>query len=61
MEKVLEIVQLKDNRTDIAFWRTRSEKERLEAIEILRQQYINFRNDVQPGLQRVYRINAKQN
>ena len=56
MDKVLKIVQLKDKNTDFTFWQTQSEIQRLEAIEILRQQYINFKKDVQPRLQRVYRI-----
>jgi hypothetical protein len=56
MEKVLKIVQLKDRHTDFKFWLTQSELQRLQAIEVLRQQYINFRKDVQPRLQRVYRI-----
>ncbi len=56
MEKVIKIVNLKARNTDFKFWQTQSELQRLEAIEILRQQYINFRKDVQPRLQRVYRI-----
>jgi hypothetical protein len=61
MEKILKIVNLKDRNTDFQFWLTQSETQRLQAIETLRQQYINFRKDVQPGLQRVYRIiNQKQ-
>ena len=34
---------------------SRSEVERLEAIETLRQQYINYKEDVQPRLQIVYK------
>ena len=61
MDKILKIVQLKDKNTDLIHWRSKSEIERLEAVEILRQQYINFKKDVQSRLQRVYRvINQKQ-
>lgn len=61
MDKVLKIVQLKDKQTDFSFWSTKTDLERLSAIEILRQQYINYQKDVQPRLQRVYRIiNQKQ-
>lgn len=61
MQKSLKIVQLKDQGHDFAFWSTKSEVERLQAVEALRQQYINYRKDVQPRLQRVYRvINQKQ-
>ena len=61
MENSLKIVGLKDGGTDFLYWMSRTEIERLEAIEILRQQYINYKKDVQPRLQRVYRvINQKQ-
>ena len=61
MDKILKIVHLKDKNTDLIHWRSKSEIERLEAVEILRQQYINFKKNVQPGLQRVCSIiNQKQ-
>lgn len=56
MERVLRIVNLKDVQSDYLFWQTKSFQERLEAIELLRAQYIKFRKDVQPRLQRVCRI-----
>lgn len=56
MEKVLNIVSLKDKQSDFAYWSTKSFQERLEAIELLREQYIKYRKDVQPRLQRVCRI-----
>jgi hypothetical protein len=56
MDKMLKIVRLKDRTTDYKFWQTQTDLQRLQAIEILRQQYINFKKDVQPRLQRVYRI-----
>jgi hypothetical protein len=61
MIKVLKIVSLKDKHSDFAYWTTKSLKERLDAIEFLREQYIKFKKDVQPRLQRVCRIiNQKQ-
>lgn len=61
MEKSLKIVQLKDRQTDFLNWSSKSEIERLDAIEILRQQYINYKKEVQSRLQRVHRIiNQKQ-
>ena len=61
MEKSLKIVSLKDKSNDFIFWNSKSEIERLQAIETLRQQYINYKKDVQSRLQRVYRIiNKKQ-
>ena len=61
MDKSVKIVQLKDKNSDFIYWSSKSEIERLQAIEILRQQYIHFKKDAQSGLQRVLRIiNQKQ-
>ena len=43
MEKILKIVNLKDKETDFGFWKTQSEVARLNAVEVLRQQYINLK------------------
>jgi hypothetical protein len=56
MEKVVKIMHLKDKQSDYVFWQTRSYKDRLEAIELLRSQYIKFDKNVQPRLQRVCRV-----
>jgi len=56
MEKVVTIVKLKEKHSDYQFWQTKDFKARLEAIELLRSQFIKFRKDVQPRLQRVCRI-----
>jgi hypothetical protein len=56
MEKVVKIVHLKDKQSDYSYWQTKSFAKRLEAIEILRSQYIKFIKDVQPRLQRVCRV-----
>ena len=61
MEKSVKIIQLKDKSTDFIYWMSKTDIERLQAVEILRQQYINYKNDAQSRLQRVYRIiNQKQ-
>lgn len=61
MEKSLKIVHLKDKSTDFKYWMSKTEMERLQAVETLRRQYINYKKDVQSGLQRVCRIiNQKQ-
>ena len=61
MDKSLKIVHLKDKSTDFLYWRSKTDLERLQAIEFLRAQYINYKKDVQSRLQRVYRIiNQKQ-
>lgn len=61
MEKVVNITHLKDKTTAYSFWLTKTDAERLQTIEMLRQQYINYTKNVQPGLQRICRIiNKKQ-
>jgi len=61
MEKSVKIIHLKDESTDFIYWMSKTDTERLQAVETLRQQYINYKNDVQSRLQRVYRIvNQKQ-
>jgi len=61
MEKVLKITSVKEKQSDYSYWITKSPQERLSAIEFLRQQFINYKNDPQPGLQRVCTVtNRKQ-
>ena len=46
-----------DPETDIEYWKQKTPLERIQALEDLRQQYINlFLNGVQPGFQRVYKV-----
>jgi hypothetical protein len=42
--------------TDFAYWQTCSFEERLAALESIRNDYIKWAYDIQPGFQRVYRI-----
>ena len=56
MEKVLKIVSLKNQKSDYLYWLTQSPQIRLDAIEQLRIQYINFLKNVEPRLQRVCRV-----
>ncbi len=60
MDKVLKITSLKDKNSDFSYWISKSFIERLNAIELLREQYIKFRTDVQPRLQRVCRVINKK-
>ena len=53
MDRVVKITSLKDKSSDFAYWSTKTDKEKLEAIELLREQYIKFKKDVQSRLQRV--------
>ena len=57
MEKAVNFSLVKDKSSDFAYWKSKTEPERLAAIEILRQQYIKYKyGNVQPGFQRVCRI-----
>lgn len=56
MEKVVRIIGLKDKISDYKYWQSRPISERLEAIEMLRSQFIQFNKNAQPRLQRVCRV-----
>lgn len=56
MEKVLRIVSLHEQPSDYAYWISRPVIERIDAIEILRNQYIYFKKDAKSRLQRVCRV-----
>jgi len=58
MEKVVRIRSLHDPNDDLAYWLSRTPQERLDAIEILRSQYIKWKN-VEPRLQRVCRVTER--
>jgi hypothetical protein len=58
MEKVVTIKNIHDSSTDFLFWMSKTPKERLAAIEFLRQQYINYTHASQ-RLQRVCNIITK--
>ena len=55
MKKVLRIVYLHEQPSDYAYWISRPVSERIEAIEILRNQYIQSKK-VEPRLQRICRV-----
>jgi hypothetical protein len=50
------IVKLDEVRSDFAYWQTRPYEERLAALESIRNDYLKWAYDIQPGFQRVYRI-----
>ncbi|MBU2447220.1 MAG: hypothetical protein KJ666_16830 [Bacteroidetes bacterium] len=60
MEKVAKIVSRKESQNDFSFWMSRTPQERISAIEILRQQYLQLKKDAQPRLQRVYTITKRK-
>ena len=58
MQKELKITTLSSHNSDKDYWNTKSYVERLEAIEFLRNQYINFTH-ANKRLQRICRITYK--
>ena len=56
MEKVVRTYPLHSPHNDFEYWQSKSPQERLDAIEFLRSQYINFTFNVKPGFQRVCSI-----
>ncbi len=49
-------VKLDEAQSDFAFWQTQSYEQRLAALEQIRQEYIAWKYDADPGFQRVLSI-----
>jgi len=60
MEKVVKITTNKSHNSDYLYWMSKSPTERLEAIEIIRQQYYSLNKNVQQGFQRILTITNKK-
>jgi hypothetical protein len=56
IEKVVKIVPMRQPSSDYAYWCSRPVQERIDTLEMLRQQYIEFGKDADPGLQRILRV-----
>ncbi len=56
MEKVVTIVRTEDAPREAAYWKQQPTALRLATLEIIRQEYIKWKYDHQPGFQRVYHI-----
>jgi hypothetical protein len=56
MEKVLKIINKNDDGNDFSYWKTKSFQESIDAIEILRSQYLQLLKDDKRGVERVYTI-----
>jgi hypothetical protein len=57
--QIVKVVTKKDLRassSDFAYWQSRPYLERLAVLEEIRQEYHRWKNDLQPGFQRVYHI-----
>lgn len=60
MEKVIKKTSTREKNSDLEYWLTKTPQERLDALEFLRQQYIDFNKDVQSRLQRVCTITSQK-
>lgn len=65
MERILKIRSNKESCSDYQYWLSKSYQERIEAIELLRSQYLQIMDDnksqnVQPRLQRIYSITQQK-
>ena len=54
--KKVHLTTNKEQLSDYQYWITRPYKERIDAIEMLRQSYMSFLKDVPSRLQRAYRV-----
>jgi hypothetical protein len=56
MAKKLNVANKNKTQTDYAYWQKKTIQERIDAIELLRSQFIQLQKDVYQGVQRVYTI-----
>ncbi len=57
IEKVVTKSRLSEQKSDFAFWQSKTYAERLAALEEIRQEYNNWKyTDAEQRFQRVYRI-----
>ena len=60
MEKVVRKYKLGEEQDDLQFWLTKTPQERLRALQVLRERYVDFfLNGVRTGFQRVYTITKR--
>lgn len=56
MERVVNIINTNQQKSDFSYWQKQSYKKRLEALETIRQEYHQYQYNAQPRLQRIYTI-----
>ncbi|MEM6753020.1 MAG: hypothetical protein AAF630_08640 [Cyanobacteria bacterium P01_C01_bin.38] len=56
MKKVINKIQIKQQKSDLSYWQKQSYQQRLEALEEIRYQYHQYKYNAQPRLQRVYTV-----
>jgi hypothetical protein len=59
-KNIINIIHLKDQKTDFNYWQKRSMSERLEALESLRQQFYNYTDETTTRFQRVLTITKRK-
>ena len=61
MEKVIHKYKLGQEPNDLEFWLKKTPRERIAALNVLRERYVQFfLNGNNPGFQRVYTIAKRQ-
>ena len=53
---VIRKVNIQDQGNDFEYWQAQPFEYRLETLEKIRQEYIRWKYDSQPGFQRVYKV-----
>lgn len=56
MEKVVKKIKMKNEKSDFLYWQSQPYEKRIEALETIRKEYINWKYDNQQRFQRVYKI-----
>ena len=56
MEKVINKIKIKEQKSDFSYWQKKSYQKRLEALEEIRQQYRQYKYNAEPRLQIFYTI-----
>ncbi len=56
MEKVVNKINIKQNKNDFNYWQKQPYQKRLETLETIRQEYHQYKYNAQPRFQRVYTI-----
>ena len=50
------VSRIADESRDFAYWQSQPYSKRLEALEMIRQEYHRWTNDAEQGFQRVYKV-----
>ena len=56
ISKVIHKYKTNSQPKDIAYWKTKSYEQRLDALEQIRTEYNSWRYNAEQGFQRVYRV-----